>query len=113
VTVTIKKDLAAEIDAFVEKQGGNLGLDSRAQMVVAAIREYIEAKKPRFKHINTFEDHAIIADFERRDFVTILFHENGSAWCDADKSETCIHVDYALTVPSIIEKLKEHGWKHR
>ena len=113
VTVTIKKDLAAEIDTFVDKQGRLLGLDSRAQLVVAAIRDYMSANKPHFKHINTFEDHAIIADFDRRDFVTILFRENGTVWCDADESESCIHVDYALTVPSIVEKLGEHGWKRR
>lgn len=70
-----------------------------------------ELEKNRFEHINVRDQGALIIDHMRDDYALILF-KDGSAYCDKDKTDTCVHIDYALTVSKIKEILKEKGWKN-
>jgi hypothetical protein len=68
--------------------------------------------KPRFQHINTYEDHAKIADYESRKIVSVYFRDN-EAYCDLDDAMDCEHIECALTLDDVREALKANGWKRR
>ena len=62
----------------------------------------------RFKHVNTYEDHATIFDNLRNEFVNVYFQEE--PYCEKCEKKDCEHIQYALTLPKIIEPLREKGW---
>ena len=67
----------------------------------------------RFKHFNTYEDHATIEDKKLRLFVDIYPKENGDLWCEECDSVDCVHVKHALKVPEIMKPLQEKGWQYK
>lgn len=109
----LRRELIETIDKFVNSEAGkNRGYHSRADFIDKAIRQQLEAEKPKLEHVNTFEDHAKIADYELHRIVSIYF-KDGQAWCDHHESTTCYHIDYALSLPEVKKALKEHGWKRK
>lgn len=69
--------------------------------------------KPRFEHINMYEDHVKILDRELEKsgrIVSVYFRKDGP-FCDYDQTRECIHVDYAWGVPEVAKVLRSKGLK--
>lgn len=62
----------------------------------------------RFSHINVFDDHATIYDNLRKEIVNVYFKEK--PYCEKCEAEECEHIKYALTLPKVVEPLREKGW---
>jgi metal-responsive CopG/Arc/MetJ family transcriptional regulator len=76
--VNLKEDLFKEVDAYLESEEGKKeGYKSRADFIDKAVRKALEEAKPRFTHINVFENLAIFHDNSIQDYIVILFREGG------------------------------------
>ena len=67
--------------------------------------------KPRFEHLNLYEDNVKIMDRDLESggrIVTVYFRPE-KVWCDCDNKETCVHIDYAWEIPGVKEKLNSRG----
>jgi Arc/MetJ-type ribon-helix-helix transcriptional regulator len=113
--VSLKRELVNQVEQLVKD---NQEYKSVADFVHEAVRLRMqEIKKnkqqPRFEHFNINDDGARISDRKLGMIADIYFKPQG-IFCDLDKSNTCEHIDFALTIPKIQEiirkKLKE-GWK--
>lgn len=89
------------------------GLKSRSDVAILAFREFLEgesmyAPKPIMKYLNTYEDHVKIWDNRLGRVASVYFKED-KVLCDICKSDKCIHVGFALSIPEVIIALKSHG----
>ena len=113
-TIRLRKELTGQIDSFLKSEDGKkLGYTSRAQFVAEACRTFLREVKPPYEHVNTYEDHVKIVDYEIRRIISIYFRENGMVWCEAHESDNCPHIDYVLGLPEVKKALERKGWKRR
>lgn len=113
-TVTIRKDLIKKMDEYIASEWrDNTNIDSRPALMNAALDEYFQHHKPRFEHINTYEDHASILDRQLKTELAIYFKDDGLVWCEYDEKKSCIHIDYILSLADVQEKLRKKGWKRK
>lgn len=107
-----------EVDRFVEEHPRYKGT---ADFVHEAVRIRMEEIRkipqlpplPRFQHFNISEFGVRITDTQSPLMADIYFKPEG-IWCDLDKSSSCEHINYALTVPKIQKIVRQHikeGWK--
>jgi len=85
------------------------GLKSRNDVAILAFRQFLEregmyAPKPRFEHLSTYEDHVKIWD-NRLDRVASVYFKEDRVLCDVCKSDECIHVGFALSIPEVVKAL--------
>jgi hypothetical protein len=124
--ISLKREFMEKIDQFI-KDYPEHGYRSLAQFVEDAIRRRSDELQvfqltPRFSHINTYEDHATIADKKmgqdiegkrspRLIDIYVRKSENNTLafWCEYCDSAKCEHVKYALTIPKVQEILREKG----
>jgi Arc/MetJ-type ribon-helix-helix transcriptional regulator len=110
-------NLAYEMDKLIGKHG----FTSRAEIAKQAIREYLdkhyttykELKPPPLEHFNMDSNGAKILDRQLREVVQVLITPKGIT-CEHCKTDECIHINFALTCPDIIEvieKRRKEGWK--
>ncbi len=110
----LRNDLVEQIDTLVDSETGKrLGYRSRADFIDKVLREKLHALQGSMKHLNTYEDHVKIVDFELRRIVNIFLGEDGLTWCDLDETERCPHTEYVLSLPEVQEVLEKKGWKRR
>ena len=112
--VSLKRELVEQVEKFVKEHPQ---YKSKADFVHEAVRVRIaEIKKcelPRFEHFNKGPDGVRISDRQLHRIADIYFKPEG-IFCDLDKSNSCEHINFALTVPEIqdiIRKRKKEGWK--
>lgn len=113
-TVRLPEDLTDEMDNLI----GTHGFRSRAEIAKQAIREFLEKYPkpipPRFAHYNISDFGCRITDTQSPIMAEIYFKPEG-VWCDLDKSNNCVHIAYAFTVPKIrrilLDLKKNKGWK--
>jgi len=116
--VRLSKDLADELERFIEsKTGKDHGFNSQADFVAAAVREALVRYKlrPRFQHINTYENHVKILDNDLEAhgrLISIYFNgDHKSAWCDYCEKTDCVHIDYVWELSEVAEVLRVRGLK--
>ncbi len=62
----------------------------------------------RFSHVNVYDDHATIYDNLRKEMVNVYFKTD--PYCEKCEASDCEHVRYALTLPKVVDPLREKGW---
>jgi len=99
------------IDEILEKR--LRGYRSRGEFTASAIREYlkefIDDLSPRFEHFNVYEDHVTIFDNENKRLIDVYFRA-GQAYCEYDEAFDCEHIQFALSLPDVVNPLNERGW---
>jgi hypothetical protein len=111
VTVRLRKELVEQIEAFINsKEGRMLGYTSRAKFVADACRRYLAEVRPPYEHLNTYEDHVKLIDYDLRAIITVYFREGGLVYCDFHESDHCPHIDYALGIPEVQKALRKKNW---
>jgi Arc/MetJ-type ribon-helix-helix transcriptional regulator len=115
-TVRLPNDLVIKMDVLI----GVHGYKSRGEIVKEAVRNLLKeypnkevAATQRFGHYNVSDFGARITDTQSELMAEIYFKPEG-IWCDLDKSFSCEHINYALTVPKIqrvIHNRRKEGWK--
>jgi len=91
------------------------GMRSLSDIAVHAVRRYLESEglypqRPRFEVLNHYEDNVKLIDNEVNR-ITAVYFQKGRVWCELCDSFECIHIDYTLTLPEVVEALREKGWK--
>jgi len=104
----------------MDKLIGTYGFKSRAEIVKEALRELLSKYKtpepvvlPRFDHFNMGVHGVRITDRQLHRIADIRFKPEG-IYCELDESESCGHIEFALTVPEIkeiIRNKRKEGWK--
>lgn len=116
--VSVKSEFAEEIEKFVDSHP-QLGYRSIAQFMEDASRRRLEelipesVNPPRFEQINHDNNGVKVHDRQLRKVADIYFRPEGP-WCDLDQKSTCVHIDYALSLPEIRDIVRKHnkaGWK--
>ncbi|NIO20998.1 MAG: hypothetical protein GTN76_09720 [Candidatus Aenigmarchaeota archaeon] len=67
--------------------------------------------RPRFEHVNTYDNHVKILDNQMNRIAEVYFKTNDKSWCSLCNSHDCVHIEYAWTLPKIAKILREHGFK--
>jgi len=118
--VSLKRELVEQVEEFIKE---NPQYKNIADFVHEAVRVRMEDikkitptpknKLPRFEHFNIGPDGARIIDRQLKKIADVYFKFEG-IYCDLDKTSSCEHIDFALTVPKIqdiIRKRRREGWK--
>ena len=117
VNVKIPKSLADEIDKVVEL--GLKGFRNRGEFVNSAIREFLknfeeEIKEPRLKHFNIYpeENRVTLWDRKLKRLVDVTFSpKEPYVICEVCGRSDCIHVQFVLKIPKVVESLRARGWR--
>jgi hypothetical protein len=110
--VSVKKELIDQIENFIQENPQYKGVADFVHEAIRVRMEDLKSKPPRFEHFNIGPDGARITDRQKGIIADIYFKPSG-IFCDVDKSNTCEHIDFALTVPKIkeiIKQRKKDGW---
>jgi Arc/MetJ-type ribon-helix-helix transcriptional regulator len=117
--VSLKNGLVDEVEKFVKEHHE---YKNTADFIHEAVRVRMEELRrepankkplPRFEHFNMGANGVRITDRKIGLIADIYFKPQG-IFCDLDKTDTCEHIDFALTVPEIrdiIRKHKKEGWE--
>ncbi|MCS7116538.1 MAG: hypothetical protein NZ896_03610 [Nitrososphaerales archaeon] len=74
------------------------------------LKKLEEKRKPRFEHFNVYEDHVTIRDNEAKRLIDVYVRNQGIRkilWCEFCKSQECVHVGYAWSLPYIQKVLAD------
>jgi hypothetical protein len=124
--LSLHKDLVGAIEEYINTHP-EMGYKSLADFATDAMREKCEklgiflpkADLPILEHFNLSEagvrvlDRGLANHSTSGRIVDIYFKPSG-IWCDYCKEDSCRHIDFALTVPSIQEivvRKRREGWK--
>ena len=124
--LSLHKELVATIENYVETHP-EMGYRSLSDFATDALREKCEKlgifipkpELPILEHFNLGEGGVRILDRTLSNktssgtIVDIQFKPKG-IWCDNCQKNSCRHIDFALTVPSIqkvITAKRKEGWK--
>ena len=123
--ISLQRDLVSSIEEYINAHP-EMGYKSLADFATDAIREKCERlgifmpkpALPILEHFNLSEsgvrvlDRALANRSTSGKIVDIYFRPEG-IWCDYCDSDSCRHIDFALSVPSIQEivvKKRREGW---
>ena len=90
------------------------GLKSKSDVATEGVKMLLErdgmyTRRPRFQHLNMYEDHVKVIDNEMGRIASVYFrHEK--IYCDICDANECIHADFALTIPKVVKILEEKGF---
>ncbi len=124
--ISINKDLVDAIEEYI-KAHPRMGYRSLADFTTDALRKECERQgillpkppPPMLEHFNLGEGGVKILDRSLANHTTsgkiidVYFKPEG-IWCDYCQSDSCRHIRFALTEPSIQEvviKKRREGWK--
>ena len=113
----VRLEFAGEdLDRF-EALKKHYGIDANSALITMLLkREYdqVFVKKPRFEHVNVYNDHVKILDRELEKsgrIVSVYFKRDRAPYCDYDQAKQCVHIDYAWEIPEAAMKLREAGFR--
>jgi hypothetical protein len=83
-------------------------------VATAAVRDLLNdyriiIPKPRFTHLNVYEDHVTLMD-NQLDSITEIYFQNTKAYCNLCEKHDCDHTRFALSLPKVVNALAEKGW---
>jgi hypothetical protein len=117
-SISVKTELANFIEQFISANR-QYGYRSISQFMEDSARKRLEELKvlevqlPRFEQLNHDMNGVKVLDRKSQRIADIYFKPEG-IWCDLCETETCEHVDFALSqrdVQNIIRKRRKEGWK--
>jgi len=124
--ISLHKELVGTIEDYI-KTHPEMGYKSLADFATDAIREKCEKlgiflpkpELPVLEHFNLGDggvrvlDRGLATKSTSGKVVDIYFRPKG-IWCEHCQTNSCYHIDFALTVPSIqaiVVKKRTEGWK--
>jgi hypothetical protein len=118
--IRLNVNLTGENADKFKRVKADLGLQQDSEVIRALIAYYYSKNEEKLSgppklmwHINLSDDGVQIWDPDLQSAVNIHFRPEGIK-CDYDRSDTCKHVLYALSLDSVkrvIKKKKKEGWK--
>jgi len=116
ITIRLPKSLTDEVDKLIKK--GVMGFRTRAEVVAYAIRKLLETYEedlaPRLEHFNIYpeENRVTLWDRKLKRLVDVTFSpKEPYVMCEVCGRSDCIHVQFVLKIPKVVESLREQGWR--
>ncbi|MEM2096299.1 MAG: hypothetical protein QXR20_06780 [Candidatus Caldarchaeum sp.] len=117
-TVKIPESLARALDAYLMDEDAELrGFRSRADVVVSLLVGFLEEQglikpklKPRLEHVNVYEEFVLVRD-NLLDATVEVCVDRSRVYCRYCLVESCVHVEYALSLDVVRERLEHEGVK--
>lgn len=116
--VNIPSDMARAIDKYLSSDlAKEKGFKSRSDVVIAGVRSILEKdgvypKRPRFEHLNTYENHVKIIDNELSRIASVYFNAEKETYCDLCDASECIHTQFVWEIPQVAKILMDRGFKN-
>ncbi len=121
-TVRLPKELMDEIDDMIKR--GVRGYKSRAEFIKEAVRKRFEELKtltpapepPTLEHFNLDEygvrilDRTLTNQTSKGKIIDVYFKPEG-VLCDWCQTDSCRHVQFALSLPGVQKILIQKGWE--
>ena len=112
--VSLKKELINQIEVFIDKNPQYKSISDFIHEAARIRMEEINKIKilPRYEHFNINDTGVRITD-RKIGMIAEIYIKPQGIFCDIDKSNTCEHIDFALTVPAIqeiITRKRKEGW---
>jgi len=104
VTITFEGETLEWIDQQIEEKV----FHNYQHAIEYCVMKTYTLEYNRFNHVNVYEDHATIYDNLRKELIDIYFQND--PYCEKCGKSDCEHVQYVLTLPKVVEPLKEKGW---
>jgi len=113
VNVGLPEEIIEIIDRVITTQ--KHGFRSRADLILEGVKLLLQElgeypPKPRFTHLNVFEDHVTLMDHQLDNIAEIYF-QRGKAYCSLCEKHDCEHTQFALSLPKVVKALTTRGWK--
>jgi len=124
--ISIKRDLVDAIEEYI-KTHPKMGYGSIADFTTDALRKECERQGillpkpelPKLEHFNLGDSGVRILDRSLANHTTSgkivdIFFKPKGIWCTHCMTDSCRHIDFALSVPSIQEVVvqkRREGWK--
>jgi len=118
-TVRIPSGLDEAIIKFLKTDKARLlGFRYKSDVIETAVRDFLikygfEIELgPRFEHFNVYDNHVTIWDKKLKCLVDVYFNELEPPYvmCTICEKTDCEHVKFALSLPKVLESLKNKGW---
>jgi hypothetical protein len=90
------------------------GLKNKSDVATEGIKILLErdgmyTRRPRFQHLNMYEDHVKVIDNDLGRIASVYFRRR-KIFCDLCETDECIHADFALSIPDVVNILREKGF---
>lgn len=72
--------------------------------------EQMELAKEHIEYVRPVDDKLLFYDKDSNRSIMIHIRDK-CLFCEEDKTDNCRHVGFAWTIPEVVQKLKEHGFK--
>lgn len=105
------------IDKYLQtERAKEKGFTSRSDVAITAIREFLSREgyyplRPRFEHLNTYDNNVKLLDNELERVASVYFKIDHETYCDVCEKSDCIHLEVAWTIPEVADVLRKHGFE--
>lgn len=114
--VNVPTEMIELLDRYLQTdRAKERGFTSRTDVAVVAIqylldRDGMYSRRPKFEHVNVFEDHVTILDTGAQKLFNIYFRSD-RPFCEVCESSKCVHVGFAYSLPEVRTALMDRGVK--
>ena len=93
------------------------GLKNRSDVASEGVKLVLErdgmyARRSRLEHLNMYEDHVKVVDNEIDRIASVYFKGDG-VFCDFCETDSCIHTDFAYSIPKVVNALESRGHRRK
>ncbi|MHC1624057.1 MAG: hypothetical protein ACXQTR_05655 [Candidatus Methanospirareceae archaeon] len=87
------------------------GIYSMSSFVTHILNEWFEKNPPRLEIVNHDVNIVRVRDRKLNMVADVEFKMPDIAFCPVCRSNSCIHVRFALSQPDVVEDLRKRGWR--
>jgi hypothetical protein len=113
--VNVPKPMSELVEKYLQTDiAKQRGLKNKSDVATEGIKMLLErdgmyTQRPRFQHLNMYEDHVKVIDNDMGRIASIYF-KHRKIFCDICETNECIHIDFAITIPEAVKILNEKGF---
>jgi len=111
-TISFPKEMVEKIKKII-KEHPELGYKSVSDFIIDAIRKHPHYMD-RLEHFNIYpeENRVTLWDHELKRLVDVTFGPKPPyVICELCGRSDCIHVQFVLKIPKVVQSLRERGWR--
>ncbi len=113
--VNVPKQMSELVEKYLQTEiAKQRGLKNKSDVATEGIKMLLErdgmyTQRPRFQHLNMYEDHVKVIDNDMGRIASVYF-KHRKIFCDICDATECIHIDFTLTIPEVVKTLEEKGF---
>lgn len=103
--ITVKTEVYDSIAKFYNKEKSDKSFTqwiSEKLIMMMEKEEFLKFYAPHLKKIAIQDNSVILRDGKLKRLIEVVYSDN-KFWCDIDKKECCIHIQFVLGLPDIVK----------